>query len=103
MTKSISTVRRTIERLSPYQSLGLLAVPLCIVEPLKLAAVAIAGEGHWITGTAIIVAAYLGSLFVVDRLFRVVKPKLLMLPWFARLWGKYVAGLDKAAGWFRRR
>src|SRR5579872_7243293 len=51
-------IRRAIENLSPYQSLALLAVPACIVEPLKFAAIAIAGEGHWFTGTAVIVGAY---------------------------------------------
>jgi len=38
-------IRRAIENLGPWQSLALLALPTCIVEPMKLAAVAIAGEG----------------------------------------------------------
>ena len=76
-------LKRRIERLGPYQSLLLLAVPLSVVEPLKLIAVAIAGSGHWITGTVTIVCAYAASLFGVERLFRILKPKLLMLPWFA--------------------
>jgi hypothetical protein len=54
---SFATVRHAIERLSPYQSLGLLAVPVCLIVPLKLVAVAVAGKGHWITGTAMIIAA----------------------------------------------
>jgi hypothetical protein len=91
-------IRHGIERLSPYQSLALLAVPIGFIEPLKLVAVAIAGEGHWITGAAMIVAAYLGSLFVVERLFRIVKPKLLMLPWFAKLWAKFLSIRDKVFG-----
>ena len=57
-----------------------------IVEPLKLLAVALAGEGHWMTGTAMIVATYATSLVLVERLFVIVKPKLLKLRWFARLW-----------------
>jgi hypothetical protein len=64
-------LRRTqhrIARLGPYQSLVLLAVPTSVVEPLKLAAVAIAGDGHWITGTLVILAAYAGSLLLVERL-----------------------------------
>ncbi|MCK1475995.1 hypothetical protein IVB27_14545 [Bradyrhizobium sp. 197] len=81
-----TNLRASIERLGPYQSLILLLVPASIVEPLKLAAVAIAGDGHWITGSVVIVAAYAASLLVVERLFRIVKPKLLMLPWFARIW-----------------
>ncbi|MGY4496990.1 hypothetical protein ACVWYH_000917 [Bradyrhizobium sp. GM24.11] len=81
-----TNLRAAIERLGPYQSLILLLVPASIVEPLKLAAVAIAGDGHWITGSVVIVAAYAASLLVVERLFRIVKPKLLMLPWFVRIW-----------------
>jgi hypothetical protein len=64
----------------------LLAVPTSIVEPLKLVAVAIAGEGHWVTGALVIVAAYAASLLLVERLFAIVKPKLMTLGWFARLW-----------------
>jgi hypothetical protein len=86
-----SAIRRAIERLSPYQSLALLAVPTGLIEPLKFVAVAVAGKGHWITGTAMIVAAYVGSLLIVERLFRMVKPKLLTLPWFASLWTKILA------------
>jgi hypothetical protein len=88
--------------LSPYQSLGLFAVPVCLIEPLKLVAIAVVGEGHWITGTAMIIAAYLGSLLVVDRLLRIAKPKLLMLPWFLKLWDGFLSLRDKAIGWFRR-
>jgi hypothetical protein len=84
----MDSVRGYIERLGPYQSLLLLAIPTSVVEPLKLIAVAVAGEGHWITGTAMIIAAYGCSLLFVERLFQVVKPKLLSLPWFARLWNR---------------
>ena len=83
-------LRHWIERLGPYQSLLLLAVPTSIVEPLKLIAVAIAGDGHWITGTVMIIAAYATSLLLVERLFMIVKPKLLKLRWFARLWCRFV-------------
>src|ERR1700744_5589063 len=51
-------LRRRIEKLGPYQSLVLLAVPACIVEPLKLVAVAVAGAGHWISGTITVICAY---------------------------------------------
>src|SRR3954452_23409593 len=80
-----------IESLGPYQSFFLLAVPVCRVEPMKLVAVAVAGHGHWITGTGMIVAAYAASLLVIERLFVIVKPKLLMLPWFASIWRRFVA------------
>src|SRR5690242_11605216 len=51
-------LRHFIEGLGPYQSLLLLAVPVSLVEPLKLIGVAIAGAGHWITGTVAVICAY---------------------------------------------
>ena len=95
-------MRRSIEGLGPYPSLLVLAVPASLIEPLKLAAVAIAGKEHWLAGTVVIVCAYAASLLVVERLFRIVKPKLLKLPWFALLWNWFVALSDRALGWFRR-
>jgi hypothetical protein len=86
-----SACRRAIDRLGPYQSLALLLIPLSIVEPLKLAALAVAGHGHWLTGTGMIVFAYAVSIVLVERLFEMVKPKLMKLDWFAKAWNKFVA------------
>jgi hypothetical protein len=85
-----SVIAAFIRKLGPYQSLALLLVTLVIAEPMKIVAVAVAGDGHWITGTAIIVAAYATSLLLVERLFRVVKPKLLTLTWFVWAWTWFV-------------
>ncbi len=86
MSLSMSKIRHLIEGPGPYRSLLLLAVSTSIVEPLKLVAVTIAGEGHWVTGALVIVAAYTTSLLLVERLFLIVKPKLMTLNWFAQLW-----------------
>jgi hypothetical protein len=94
--------KRRIENLGPYQSLFLLAVPTATVEPLKLVAVAVAGEGHWIAGTAMIVTCYLLSLVLVERLFIIVKPKLLTITWFAKLWTIILAVRTWIIASFRR-
>jgi hypothetical protein len=93
--RRLQRIRRGIARLSPYPALFILAGPLAIVEPLKLATVFIAGEGHWITSALVLLFAYAVSLFVTHWLFGVVKPKLLTLPWFARAWHWFVALRDK--------
>ncbi len=95
----LARARAWIESLGPYQSLLLLIVPACLAEPMKLAAVAVAGDGHWITGTGMIVAAYATSLLLVERLFLIVKPKLLTLPWFASVWARFVALRATFMGW----
>jgi hypothetical protein len=94
-----SRFSRFVKSLGPYQSLVLLLVPVSVVEPLKLIAVAVAGEGHWIAGTAMVAGAYAVSLLFIERLFRLVKPKLLTLPWFARLWSGFVGWRGKLAAW----
>lgn len=80
----------------------LLLIPTSLVEPLKLLAIAIAGDGHWITGTAMIIGAYAMSILIVERLFRVIKPKLLTLRWFSRLWGYVISTRAKATAFIGR-
>ena len=80
--------RHSIRRLHPYYCLLLLAIPVAIVEPLKMAGFVVVGTGHWIGGAAILTCAYILSLSLVTRLFRIVQPRLLALPWFrdGRAW-----------------
>lgn len=101
----LARLRRRVQQLQPYPSLLVLLVPLTLVEPLKMAALLVAGKGHWLSGTAMIVVAYGASLLIVERLFRIVKPKLLMLHWFAITWaivqrirGAAISALRSARG-----
>jgi len=96
-------LRRQIERLPPYPALLLVVGARAVVEPLKLATIFIAGEGHWVTGGLMMLFAYAVSLFATHWLFVVVKPKLLTLRWFARLWASFVRLRDKARRWARKR
>ena len=95
-------IRHWVQGLGPYASLAVVAVPLAIVEPLKLVAAVVAGSGHWLTGTITIGCAYLVSLFFVERLFVIAKPKLLTLPWFAAGWNWFVAVRGKALALVKR-
>jgi hypothetical protein len=83
--------RRGLQQIGPYLSLLLLLVPLLLVEPLKLVALIVAGKGHWLAGPGMLVATYAASLLVIERLFRVLKPKIMMMGWFNRLWTGFVA------------
>jgi hypothetical protein len=94
--------RRRIERLPRYPALIILAGPLAVVEPLKLATVFIAGEGHWITGGLVMIFAYAVSLFVTHWLFKIVKPKLLTFRWFARAWTTFVSIRNKSRRWLAK-
>jgi hypothetical protein len=102
MTLSAS-VRRRIQSLGPYQSLALLALPLAIVEPLKFVALLVCGRGHWLTGMLALSLAYVLSLIFIERLFHVVRPKLMTMPWFSESWQHFVAIRDKVSSYFTRR
>jgi hypothetical protein len=83
-------------------------LPVLLVEPLKFVALFVVGKGHWLTGTGMIVGAYAASLLCVERLFRVVKPKLMMMDWFAKAWMSFdrirskIVGFTKAKCWMAR-
>jgi hypothetical protein len=93
--------RRRLEQLGPYPSLLVLAIPLVIVEPFKLVAVLVAGDGHFLTGLLFLICAYVVSLVVTERLFVILKPKLLMLPWFAKSWRWFLALRRRGLRWLR--
>jgi hypothetical protein len=48
-----------------------------------------------------IIAAYGASVLLLERLFHLVKPKLMTLPWFGRLWARFIVLRGKAVGLFR--
>jgi hypothetical protein len=81
----LAYIRRQIQQLGPYQSLALILLPILLAEPLKVAAVFVAGDGH----------------VLVERLFKMVKPKLMTMSWFASLWTWFAAERDKAWVWLR--
>ena len=100
---ALVALRRRIQQLGPYQSLALMLLPLLLVEPLKVVALLIAGHGHWLTGTGMLIVAYGVSLVVVERLFKVVKFKLMTMKWFAALWTWLTAMRNRMWGWVRAR
>ena len=95
--------RHFVQRLNPYIALALLAVPIAIVEPLKLIGLFIFGKGHWITGSFVMLFAYAGSLLAVERLFKIVKPKLMTLHWFAAPWKWLMSVRQKTSQWWQLR
>ena len=94
-------LRSAIERLGPYWSLVLLVVPIIIIEPLKIGALAILASGRVVLGTAALVISHGLSLIIIERLFAVVKPKLLTLRWFAAGWGWFTALRDRMLDWLQ--
>lgn len=96
-----SRIRSRIEGLSPLAALLLLSVPTITVELLKIAAIFFVGDGHWETGLIVMICAYAVSLFLTERLFEIVRPKLMSYRWFRYVWSVVVSSRQKTLRYVR--
>jgi membrane-bound ClpP family serine protease len=71
-----------LKRLNPYAALVIFAIPFIIVEPIKVFSLFWIGLGHFVSGTLLLVASYVISLLIVERLFNATSAQLLSIPWF---------------------
>jgi hypothetical protein len=84
-----------IRALPPYGALGLFAVPLLTLLPVKLLALYWLGHGHKLLGIGVIITAKLGGTAITARLFMLTRTTLMQLAWFARWFTMWMAFKDK--------
>lgn len=92
-------LRAWLLRLHPYAALVLLAVPFAIIEPLKAVALYWSAEGHALTGLGGLALLQVLSLLSTERLFAVLKPKLLTIGWFAWIWRPIERVRERLLAW----
>ena len=88
------SLRAWIVSLSPYPTLGLFALPVAILEPVKPMAAYLVGTGRVATGLILLAVGEILKLVLVERLFCVSRDKLMSIPAFAWAYGKYSAAKD---------
>lgn len=88
------SLRAWIISLRPYPTLALFIVPLVVLEPVKPVAAYLAGTGHIAAGTIVLVVGEILKLVLVERLFSVSRDKLMSIPAFAWIHGKYRQARD---------
>jgi hypothetical protein len=99
-------LRTWIMSLRPYPTLALFVVPVLVLEPAKPVAAYLTATGHIASGLAVLGAAELLKLVVLERLFTISRDKLMSIPAFAWSYGKvcqarnFVESLD---AWQRTR
>jgi len=72
-----------IRTLGPYQTLALFLVPLITLEPVKPVAAYLAAKHQYTQSIAVLVIGEILKVTIVERLFHVGRPKLMMIPAFA--------------------
>ena len=79
-------LEQRIVRLSPWASLLAFGVPVLALIPLKLLALYLLGQGHFVLGFCTVVAAKIVGTAIAARLFQLTHPALMRMAWFARLY-----------------
>ncbi|HEV2955481.1 MAG TPA: hypothetical protein VGX95_05145 [Xanthobacteraceae bacterium] len=80
-----------IRTLGPYQTLALFLVPLIILEPVKPVAAYLAAKEHYTRSIVVLVVGEILKVTIVERLFHVGRPKLMMIPAFASTYNYVMA------------
>jgi hypothetical protein len=78
-------VARQVERMPPWGALLLFAIPVIIVQPLKLLALWLMTHGHLVLGALSFVAIKIVGFGAVAFLFDLTRDKLMTFRWF--VWG----------------
>jgi hypothetical protein len=95
-----------IGRLPPYATFVVFAVPGAILFPFKLGALALLARGHFVLGGFVFFLAKVVGLGITAFLFETCRPKLMEIPWFARLYAwvlRAKAWADAQIAPFKRR
>src|ERR1700751_3831449 len=98
----LKRLRAWIRSLPPYPSLALFSVPVIILEPIKPVAAYLAATGQILSGAATFVVGELLKLVLVERLFDLTRDKLMKIPAFAWVYGKFTeakAWLQATEAW----
>jgi hypothetical protein len=77
---------RLIERLPPWATLIVFAIPLLVILPLKFLEVWFLANRQWVGAIGVIIAAKLLGLGVTAFVFDVTRDKLLQMNWFRALY-----------------
>lgn len=86
----VAWIEGRIAALPPYGALAVFIVPSLCLLPVKLLALWFIGQGHYVSGTLVIVVAKVAGTAIVARLFTLTRPALLTLPWFSRPYAHWV-------------
>lgn len=90
-----------IKRASPFGAFMWLLVPAVHIFYLKLVGLTIIANGHFAVGVCFIIVLKLIGTALMAYIFHLVKPALMTLPWFAKLYERWVSWKDELFLWVR--
>jgi hypothetical protein len=98
----IRRIEAAVAKLPPIGILLLFLIPLAIIEPFKVYALYLFGEGHFLSGLMMFGLAKVVGLGLAERLFAIGRDKLLSIRWFAWCHARILAVRDYVHAWLSR-
>ena len=98
----IRRVEARIAGLPPRAILLLFVVPLAVIEPFKIYALYLIGQGRFAAAVTAFVVAKVVGLGLAERLFAIGRDKLLSIPWFAWCHGRILAIRHRVHEWLQQ-
>jgi len=90
---------QAVRGLPPWAAVGVFFLPLLLLLPIKVCGLMLLGRGHAMSALAVLIGAKLVGTAIVARLFQLVEPALMQIPFFARWFPRWVAWKN---GWLER-
>lgn len=86
----LKVLEKKIASFGPYTALAMFLIPGLVLIPFKLSGVFLMGHGHYVLGLIMFLLAKLAGTAIGARLFVILKPSLMKLPWFAKYFTKFI-------------
>ena len=97
----IGRIERWIASLPPYGALVMLVLPGLLLLPIKLLALWLIGKHRAIMGISVILIAKVVGTALVARIFQLIQPALMRLPWFVPLYERWIRWKLALLAWVR--
>ena len=98
----IGRIERWIAALPPYGALVMLILPALLLLPIKLLALWLIGRHRAIMGISVILIAKVVGTALVARIFQLIHPALMRLPWFVPLYARWTRWKEALLAWVRQ-
>ena len=90
----LKQIERVVAGLAPWAALLTFFVPVVMLFPLKLLALYLFSDGHYVSGFSVLIGAKIAGTGIVARLFQLTQPALMQIAWFARWYLRWKAWKD---------
>lgn len=97
----LRAIERWIANLPPYGALVMLVLPALLLLPVKVLALYLIGKGRTVYGISVILIAKVVGTALVARIFQLIHPALMRLPWFVPLYARWTHYKEALLGWVR--